>query len=99
MDTPTSHTQPLFCFPTEEEARLSAREGNRVWQGYERASELLEAALDAPYVGQPLHWLYRSLEGLGRRVRWLVKGGVTVRRVWWSEVEWSGVRIPPLHLH
>lgn len=70
---------PTTLPPTEEEARLSAREGNPVWKGYERASELLEKALGAPYVGPPLHWAYRSLEGLGRRVRWLVKGGVTVR--------------------
>lgn len=73
---------------TEEEARLSTREGNPVWKGYERASELLEKALDAPYVGPPLHWAYRSLEGLGRRVRWLVKGGVTVRGLSW--MDWCG---------
>ncbi len=80
----------MFCITTrtttEEEARLSAREGNPVWNGYERASELLEAALDAPYVGPPLHWMYRSLEGLGRRVRWLVKGGVTVGA--YAHVRW-----------
>ncbi len=64
----------------EEEAKISARrEGNPLWKGYEQMNAWVERMPVATVVETPWQWVAGSWEALGRRLRWLVKGGVTAR--------------------
>lgn len=64
----------------EEEAKISARrEGSSVWKGLEQLNAWAERLPVSEAVGRPWRWLAGTWETMGRRVRWLLKGGVTAR--------------------
>ena len=65
----------------EEEAKISARrEGNAfLWKGYESVNAWVERVPVSSSVERPWRWLAHTWESVGRRLRWLIKGGVTAR--------------------
>jgi len=65
----------------EEEAKISARrEGNAMlWKGYESVNAWVERVPVSSSVERPWRWLAHTWETVGRRLRWLIKGGVTAR--------------------